>query len=494
MSTPSGRPASGLEWGGPRRPRRRAVPRWAIPVVLVAAAVAIWFAARSQPWQPPSRHVTFSSCHFAGGVTARCADVAVPKDPEHSHDGTVSLRVAVLPATRQPAAGALFYLEGGPGAAAIDSITQVDNLLARVGRDHDLVFVDQRGTGGSQPLSCPDEQVVAADAGAVTAYLGRCFARLPADVTLDSTGVAADDLEAVRDALGYHRIDLYGVSYGATLAQAFLARHGSSVRTATLDSGSLPGVRVFQAEPRNAERALANVLARCRAETACRRAYPGTRRELARLLRRPPQRVTVETGKVVLTPDDVAETVAALTESPDTAATLPYAIHAASNGDYSALARAFVGEIGSRLDPRSRLGMVWVELCSEPWASLDPEATARAAGGSYLAHAAVARARLFTRACRVVPREREPATFGSSDVPVLLLAGSADPLDPPANVRGFRRAFPNARLVVVSGGGHGQLDRPCVASLVARFVSAGSAANLDAACARHGPPVPFAIG
>ena len=119
--------------------------------------------------------------------------------------------------------------------------------------------------------------MAAADAAAVTAYLRRCFARLPADVTLDSTGVAADDLEAVRRALGYHRIDLYGVSYGATLAQAFLARHGSSVRTATLDSGSLPGVRVFQAEPRNAERALAKVLARCRADRACRRAYPETR-------------------------------------------------------------------------------------------------------------------------------------------------------------------------------------------------------------------------
>jgi pimeloyl-ACP methyl ester carboxylesterase len=470
------------------------VPHWALPALLVAVAVGVWFAVRSQPWQPPSHHVTFAPCFFAGGVAARCADVVVPKDPEHSHDGTVSLRVAVLPATRQPAAGALFYLEGGPGAAAIDAITELDGLLAQVGRDRDVVLVDQRGTGGSQPLSCPDEAVAAADAAAVTTYLRRCFARLPADVTLDSTGVAADDLDAVRRALGYHRIDLYGVSYGATLAQAFLARHGSSVRTATLDSGSLPGVRVFQAEPWNAERALAKVLARCRADRACRRAYPKTRHELARLLQRASRAVTVETGKVVLAPDDVAETVAALTQSPDTAATLPYAIHAASQGDYTALARAFVSGIGSRLDPRARLGMVWVELCSEPWASLDPAATARAARGSYLAHAAVDRARLFVHACRVVPREREPAAFASSNAPVLFLAGSADPLDPPANVRGFGRTFPNGRLVVVPGGGHGQLDRPCVASLVARFVAAGSTDGLDASCVRREPPVSFAIG
>ena len=491
MSTPTGRPAPGLEWGGPRRPRRRAVPRWAFFAVLVAVIVAVWLGVRSHSWQPPSRHVTFVACHFSDGVTARCAHVEVPKDPEHSHDGTVSLRVAVLPATRQPARGALFYLEGGPGAAAIDSIARVDSLFAEVGRDRDVVLVDQRGTDGPQ---CPDEHVPAAAADAVTAYLRRCFARLPSDVTLDSTGVAADDLEAVRRALGYHRIDVYGVSYGATLAQAFLARHGSSVRTATLDSGSLPGVRVFQAEPRNAERALALVFARCAASAACRRAYPDPRRELTQLLRRGPRAVTVETGRVVLTPDDVAETVAELSQSPDAAATLPYAIHEAARGDYTALGRAFSGDIGSRLDPRARLGMVWVELCSESWASLDPVSTARAAHGSYLARAAVDRARLFAQACRVVPQEREQATFEGSDRPVLLLAGAADPLDPPANVREYRRLYPDGRLLVVPGGGHGQLDRPCVESLVARFVAAGSADDLDASCVRHQPPVPFAIG
>jgi pimeloyl-ACP methyl ester carboxylesterase len=470
------------------------VPRWAVFVVVVAAIVGIWLAARSHPWQPPSHHVTFAACHFAGGVTARCADVEVPKDPEHSHDGSISLRVAVLPATRQPAKGALFYLEGGPGGAAIDAITQLAGLFAQAGRDRDVVLVDQRGTGESRPLHCPEAQVPAADAPAVTAYLRRCFVRLPDDVTLDSTGVAADDLDAVRRALGYHRIDLYGVSYGASLAQAFLAEHGSSVRTVTLDSGSLPGVRVFQAEPRNAERALDRVLARCARERACGHAYPDPRRELNELLQRRPRSVTVETGRVLLTADDVASTIAALTESPDAAATVPYAIHAAAHGDYSALGRAFVGEIGIRLDPRARLGMVWVELCSEDWASLEPRATAAAAGGSYLAHAAVARARLFSRACRVVPREREPASFAGSDAPVLLLAGSADPLDPPANVRGFRRVYPNGRLVVVPGGGHGQLDQPCVAALVARFVATGSAQDLDASCVRRQAPVPFAIG
>jgi pimeloyl-ACP methyl ester carboxylesterase len=79
-------------------------------------------------------------------------------------------------------------------------------------------------------------------------------------------------------------------------------------------------------------------------------------------------------------------------------------------------------------------------------------------------------------------------------VPALLLAGGADPLDPVANLRGRRRLFPHGRLVVVPGAGHGTIDYPCVQELVARFVDRGTAAGLDASCARHVTLPPFMIG
>ena len=62
-------------------------------------------------------------------------------------------------------------------------------------------------------------------------------------------------------------------------------------------------------------------------------------------------------------------------------------------------------------------------------------------------------------------------------MPVLLLAGSADPLDPPANVSGWRAAFPNGRLVTVPGLAHGVVAYGCLRLLVARFVDAGSVAR-----------------
>ena len=489
------------QWGRHRQRRRRPLPRlvWVGLAVAAAGAIgaAVWLHAEPHPWRPPSGAPRFVSCTYGGYVDGWCARLPVPEDPAKPAGRTISLRITVLPATRRPAAGALFYLEGGPGGAATASAVRVNGLFAEVGRDRDVVMVDQRGTGGSSRLACPDTPVAASDAAAVAAYVRGCFARLRRDPRLYTTSVAADDLEAVRRALGYGRIDLYGGSYGATLAEAYLRRYPGSVRSAVLDGGSLPGVRIYELSARNAERALDAQLARCAAAPACRRAFPDPRRQLAELLARPPRRVTVQAGTFLLRPDDIAWTIASLSSTADGAVLIPYAVDAAARGDYLPLARAYAQTLGGDLDPRARLAMFWEILCSEPWAEFDPAATARLGAGSYLGHAAVARARLFEQACRAVPTGRVPAGAASAAAtrtPVQLLAGGADPLDPPANLAGWRRAFPNGRLVVVAGAGHGAIAYGCVPALVASFVAHGSAAGLDTTCALRAPLPQFLTG
>jgi len=214
------------------------------------------------------------------------------------------------------------------------------------------------------------------------------------------------------------------------------------------------------------------------------------------LLARAPRLVSLATGKVLLRSTDIAWMVETLTETAESAAVIPSAIDAALHGDYTTLASAY-GPTGSNLDSRARLVMYWEILCSEPWAAFDPPTTARFGTGSYFARAALARARLFRRACRVVPRGLVPPAAGSLRVvrvQTLLLAGSADPLDPVANLRGWRRVFPHGRLIVVEGAGHGTIEYPCVQRLVAGFIERGSATRLDAACARHVSLPQFLIG
>ena len=489
-------------WGEHRRRPRRRPPRrvWLILSVfaVVAVGAAVWHATRSHAWAPPSGAPHFSSCTDGGRIDALCSRVRVPEDPLDPHGRTISLRILVLPATRRPASGALFYLEGGPGGAATASALRVNDFFARVQRERDLVLVDQRGTGGSARLACPSGYVHGTDSRAVTAYLGACLAHPDADPRLYTTSVAARDLEAVRRTLGYGAIDLYGGSYGATLAQAYMREYPASVRSAVLDSASLPTVRIYDVSARNAERALDVQLARCAAAPACARAYPRTRHQLGELLVRAPRVVGLPGAKVLLRPDDVAWTVDWLSETAEGADVIPFAVNAAAHGDYSTLAGTYAHQLGgSNLEPLARLVPFWAILCSEPWAAFDPAATARAGRGSYLAAAAVARARLFRSACAVVPRGRVPADAGAARVvraPTLLLSGSADPLDPPANLRGWRRVFPNGRLIVVPGAGHGTIEYACVQSLIARFVARADATGIDASCVRHVPLPQFMTG
>ena len=145
--------------------------------------------------------------------------------------------------------------------------------------------------------------------------------------------------------------------------------------------------------------------------------------------------------------------------------------------------------MGGELDARSRLAMVWTILCGESWARFGVAATAGASGGSFLAHAAVARARLFGRACCGRPARAAGDRTGaaSSAVPVLLLAGSADPLDPPANLRGWRRRSRTGASSSCRAWRTASSPTAACGCVVARFVDAGSARGLDAGCARHVP-------
>jgi pimeloyl-ACP methyl ester carboxylesterase len=133
------------------------------------------------------------------------------------------LNIVVIPALHAtPAAEPAFWLEGGPGAAATEAAGVVSlKYLRNFRSDHDLVFVDERGTGISNPLKCDD---IGENPANLDAYFGKlfppqriraCREKLDkaANLKLYTTAIAEDDLEDVRSALGYKRINLAGASY-----------------------------------------------------------------------------------------------------------------------------------------------------------------------------------------------------------------------------------------------------------------------------------------
>jgi pimeloyl-ACP methyl ester carboxylesterase len=154
-----------------------------------------------------------------GPMRAECGRLEVFEDRASGSGRTFELNIAILRAknrTTQP--DPLFFFAGGPGQAATETYPSIAAAFDRINQKRDIVLVDQRGTGGSNPLTCPPVDDDQENAPETAEYLRACLAQLNADPTHYTTAIAIDDLEQVRQALGYGKINLYGVSYGSRAA------------------------------------------------------------------------------------------------------------------------------------------------------------------------------------------------------------------------------------------------------------------------------------
>src|ERR1700722_16282403 len=223
-------------------------------------------------------------------VAARCGILQVPEDPARPGGATIDLSVAVVPAlNRRTAAAPLFLLAGGPGQAASDLYASFAGAFARANRNHDIVLVDQRGTGRSAPLKCayPDDwQSAPDDMRQLRQATLACLEKFGSRVRFYTTSVAVADLDQVRSALGYARIDLYGSSYGTRVAELYMRHYPQSTHAVILDGVTYPEQAIGPDTPSDGEHSLNLIGARCRVSPDCAGAYPELQSELAGLRHR----------------------------------------------------------------------------------------------------------------------------------------------------------------------------------------------------------------
>ncbi len=199
----------------------------------------------------PTRQVEFSDCRLAKlASTARCATIDVPEDRTAPGGRRIAIAVTLLPAnTLSPKADPLFMLAGGPGQSSA-ALAPFAGMLGGVRRNRDIVLVDPRGTGKSSPLRCaalaprdPFDDFSNVD---IADAAQRCLREIKAagevDVAQYTTSALVADIDAVRAALGYERINLWGGSYGTRVAQEYLRRYPQHVRTMVLDGVAPPGL------------------------------------------------------------------------------------------------------------------------------------------------------------------------------------------------------------------------------------------------------------
>lgn len=472
-----------------------------VKVGLIGLALSLQTASAVR--QSPPKTIALRDCEVEGVPgKAKCGTLEVFENRATKKGRMISLNIVVYPATgakREP--DPLVYFAGGPGSAATEDARGMVHEFAKIREHRDLVFVDQRGTGGSHPLNCEfynpaDEQ----------SYLGyffpledvrKCRAELEpkADLKLYTTPIAMDDMDEVRAALGYEKINLWGGSYGTRAALTYLKRHPQRVRTAILQGVSPTNQYLPFDFPVAMERALQGVIAECAADEACNKAFPNlkeeTRSVLAQLMKAPVEVEltkpnSTERVKVKLSRDLAAEAIRYMLYNPVPATRVPVTLHLAAQGNFVPLTQQALFYRKNLVGTGSN-GMYLSITCAEdlPW--IKPGEGERLAVNTFLGDY---RLRQQREACALWPRadiEREYTEPVRADVPVLIVTGEWDPVTPPANGDNVAKTLPNSLHLVVPDGAHGLgglEGSDCVVRLMTEFVARGTVKDLDTTCVK----------
>jgi pimeloyl-ACP methyl ester carboxylesterase len=433
-----------------------------------------------------------------------CGKLTVFENRDTRTGRTIDLNVVVLPAFDQKTkAEPLFDLAGGPGASSADRA----GFYAGPGKDyrrrHDVVCVDQRGTGKSNRLAIPREKTA-------SYYLSEMFPveyvkelrhvlEQHADLTKYTTSIAMDDLDDVRAWLGYDRINLFGASYGTQAALVYMRRHPEHLRSAILLGVAPTDLKMPLRHAESGARAMDLLLGECDRDVACHAAFPQIRddwknalaqleKQPARVEYSPPDKsasTTVEIQRGVF-----GEKIRTWMYGRDKAARIPLIVHHAAGGDFAPfLQQAIQPSIPDFVAD----GMYLSVTCAEDVPFINQEEAAKLNAdnpfGNY---------RVFqqTRACGMWPRGEIPTDFLEpvhSDAPVLIFSGNMDPVTPPKYGEEVARHLPNSRHVVIPEAGHGVdglSDPGCMDRIAIEFLDKGDAKNLDVSCVeRMAPPL-----
>jgi pimeloyl-ACP methyl ester carboxylesterase len=460
---------------------------------------------------PPQLGLHLTPCtQGQSKAPADCGTYGVYENRATRTGRVIDLAVIVLRAKHETHQ-AVAVIAGGPGESATPFAGYIldgyfgKELMALRDR-YDLLFVDDRGMGASNPFSCDF-----APAGDPKSYflklwpdqlLSGCRAKIAAthDPSFYNTNNTVDDLNDVRAALGYPRIVLDGGSYGTFFSLVYMRRHPSSVESVILDGVSAPHFQPLPGSPDGAQQAMDELIAACKHDATCHANFPAFPQQFNAVLQRLDKSTlpvsvmnpaTKRTETVQLSKAVFVDAIRHTLYAPQGAAYLPYVIDRADRRDYAPLGQ-MIATVTQGINQGLDLGANLSYSCADWMPFIDPKQVADAAVNSF---AGDLRIRAQQHACSVWNVPPMPSSFNDpvhSSLPVLMISSSNDPGTPPRYGEAALRYLPNAREVLVKGGGHAA-DTPCTERLIVEFVRAGSAKGLDVAqCTATFAMPPFA--
>lgn len=481
-----------------------AAARWLAVGVGCSLLLAVGMAAAEAPLTP---------CRLKGVEReARCGSISRPLDPAQPQGPQIEVHFAVLPALAQrKTTDPVFFFAGGPGQSAMTLAGPLSQQFSRLNNRRDLVFIDQRGTGRSAPLKCPEDAerqppqplAMLLDQASQLERLAACrtgLQQLPhGDLRQYTTSIAMADADAVREALGAAQINAIGFSYGTRAVLEYQRQFPQRVRRAVIDGVAPPDMALPASFSTDNQAALDALFDACDNNAGCRVRHPALRTRWRGLLASLPREVRVQhpvTGQAELLRIDRAMLLGLVRGplyAPPLAAGLPAAIDSAAGGRFEpllGLAQALGGGGGLAS------GMHFSVVCAEDVPRLPPADAASAATSapSPGRDFGAVNAELYRRVCADWPRGEPPAAFyrlQPAPSATLVLSGGADPATPPRHgARVVAALGAKARHVVVAEAGHGVLALACMREAAMRFVTAASddaALKVDTGCAASLP-------
>ena len=463
----------------------------AIGVALGIAIAHSYAGGQSRP-KRPQLNGKLTACRVTGlEEEVLCGRHEVDEDRGARSGRKIGLDIVVLPATTDSVRGdPLVFLAGGGVVPATRYARFLGTAMPELRRHRDIVLIDQRGTGGSNPLTCdratldtatnlpPDERHLA--------YIAACRKSLEsrADVRFYTTTLAMDDLDDVRAWLGVATVNLYAASYGTSAATTYIRRYPSRVRTVVMH-GVVPLDLPMQVDlARSAQRSLERVFELCAADSTCNGKFPDLPEDLSKALARfdaaaagggPAQRRSAG--------QPFREALNSALSAVPGIRSVPLLVHDAALGNPPPGGGPPPGPEPAPLGVRLAL------LCSEGLPAVDTSTISAATRGTFLGEFPV---RFQLRWCDGWPTAPLPPDFRApfhSTVPALLLTGELDPITPPRYAEHLQTWFERGTTLTMPYRSHADTD-PCVTSLIQAFVISGGKAP-DAGCLAKTPPIQF---
>ncbi len=468
-----------------------------LPFVLTACGSEAISPVPPEPTGPRPLVRTLLPCSVPGvsGETL-CGRYEVFEDRKAASGRTIILEVLVAKATFRPAeADPVVYFHGGPGGSSVDNAWWVTSLLAGARRQRDLVFVDQRGTGNSNRLSCegglPGGEASLFGTHFPNDHVESCGARLAgnADLRFYTTDLAVDDVAEALSGFGYDQVNLFGASYGTRMALVFLRRHESRVRSILLNGVAPPQRGIHIEGASNVDASLEWLFSDCETDPSCASAYPTFRADFGRLVSRfdnGPVSIEAELSDgsmatVEFSKGDFGVAIRRMLYDESAYSIAPWVEESLQTGGWAGFPAYYVARtrwVGSDFGTGMHLSVI----CSEDVAFVTEAEIQSATSGTLLGESLIRR---YKDACSKWPMGSIPSNYREivlSDKPAFIISGERDPVTPALWGTETAQGLSNSRHLVLPDSGHFPVGA-CLEGIQSTFLTQGDPAAVPITCA-----------